>query len=67
MLPEYWPLVVYEKTKDQFEVVRKILNSTRISRVVCATDAGREGDLSSAISTRPLTVRSPLVACGSLR
>ena len=45
MLPEYWPLVVYQKTKDQFEVVRKIVNSPRISRVVCATDAGREGEL----------------------
>jgi DNA topoisomerase III len=45
MLPECWPLVVYEKTKDQFEVVRKIVNSPRISRVVCATDAGREGEL----------------------
>ena len=42
---KYWPLVVYEKTKDQFEIVRKIVNSPRISRVVCATDAGREGDL----------------------
>jgi len=30
MLPDHWPLVVYEKTKDQFEVVRKILNSSRI-------------------------------------
>src|ERR1700687_3352480 len=45
MLPEHWPLAVYEKTKDQFEVVRKIVNSPRISRVVCATDAGREGEL----------------------
>src|SRR5882724_8064416 len=45
MLPEAWPLVVYEKTKDQFEVVRKILSSTRIESVICATDAGREGDL----------------------
>jgi len=45
MLPEHWPLVVYEKTKDQFEVVRKIVNSPRISRVICATDAGREGEL----------------------
>ena len=26
MLPDEWPLVVYEKTKDQFEVVRKILD-----------------------------------------
>ena len=45
ILPHEWPLVVYEKTKDQFEVVRKIVNSPRISRVVCATDAGREGEL----------------------
>jgi DNA topoisomerase IA len=37
--------LIYEKTKDQFEVVRKIVNSPRISRVVCATDAGREGEL----------------------
>ena len=45
MLPDHWPLTVYEKTKDQFEVVRKILNSPRVSRLVCATDAGREGEL----------------------
>lgn len=45
MLPGEWPLVVYEKTKDQFEVVRKILNSPRVAQVVCATDAGREGEL----------------------
>ena len=34
MLPEQWPLVVYERTKDQFEVVRKILTSPRVSRIV---------------------------------
>jgi len=45
ILPKRWPLVVYQKTKDQFEVVRKILRSPRISRLVCATDAGREGEL----------------------
>src|ERR1700756_5205530 len=45
ILPTEWPLVVYEKTKDQFEVVRKILTSGRVSRIVCATDAGREGEL----------------------
>ena len=45
MLPRRWPLVVYEKTKDQFEVVRKIVNSPKVSSLVCATDAGREGEL----------------------
>jgi DNA topoisomerase III len=45
MLPREWPLVVYERTKDQFEVVRKILTSPRVASLVCATDAGREGEL----------------------
>ena len=45
MLPDVWPLVIYEKTKDQFETVKKILLSPRIGSVICATDAGREGEL----------------------
>ena len=45
ILPGHWPLVVYEKTKNQFEIVREIINSQRISHIVCATDAGREGEL----------------------
>ena len=45
MLPAEWPLVVYDKTKDQFETVRKILNSPKVDRIICATDAGREGEL----------------------
>src|SRR5260370_30799912 len=45
MVPSKWPLVVYERTKDQFETVRRILTSPKIAQVVCATDAGREGEL----------------------
>ena len=45
MLPGRWPLVVYERTSHQFEIVKKILRSDRISELVCATDAGREGEL----------------------
>src|SRR6266704_6859859 len=45
ILPDRWPLVIYEKTKDQFEIVHKIIGSPKVSRVVCATDAGREGEL----------------------
>jgi DNA topoisomerase-3 len=45
MLPQAWPLVTVEETRDQFEVVRKILTSPRVSAVICATDAGREGEL----------------------
>ena len=45
MLPAEWPLVVYEKTRDQFAVVKKLLNDRDTESVVCATDAGREGEL----------------------
>lgn len=45
MLPRRWPLQVYEKTRHQFEVVRKVLHARTAERVVCATDAGREGEL----------------------
>ena len=45
MLPANWPLVINEKTKDQFDIVRKILKSSKVDRIVCATDAGREGEL----------------------
>jgi DNA topoisomerase-3 len=45
ILPDHWPLVVYERSKEQFEIVQQILQSPRVSRIVCATDAGREGEL----------------------
>ena len=45
MLPESWPLAVRDRGKEQFELVRRILKSPKVERVVCATDAGREGEL----------------------
>jgi len=45
MLPERWPLIVGDATRAQFEVVRRILDDAAIERIVCATDAGREGEL----------------------
>ncbi len=45
MVPERWPLVVSDPTREQFEVIRRILTDDAIERIVCATDAGREGEL----------------------
>ena len=45
MLPESWPLMVVDRTRSQFEQVRKILRSPKVEKVICATDAGREGEL----------------------
>jgi len=60
ILPAEWPLKVYDRTHDQFEIVRRVLNSPKIDRIVCATDAGREGELifryiyEAAKSTKPV-------------
>src|SRR4051812_46840306 len=45
MLPSSWPLVVSDQTRDQYDVVRRLLVDERVRGVVCATDAGREGEL----------------------
>lgn len=45
MLPSTWPLVVIEETKKQFDIVKRILRRPDVETVVCATDAGREGEL----------------------
>jgi DNA topoisomerase-3 len=45
MIPQTWPLKPISRTHDQFEAVSRILNSSDIDEVICATDAGREGEL----------------------
>src|SRR6185437_13497419 len=45
LLPPRWPLVVAEGTRAQFEVVRRLLVAKETDEIVCATDAGREGEL----------------------
>ena len=44
MLPEHWRLKLDPKTADQFQVVRALINDPAHARLVCATDAGREGE-----------------------
>ena len=45
MLPESIPLKVLPATKDQFEVVKRLMNDAETEKIVCATDSGREGEL----------------------
>ena len=45
ILPEDWPLEVVEKTSKQFAAVADLLNDAGTERIICATDAGREGEL----------------------
>jgi DNA topoisomerase-3 len=45
MFPAEWRLSVLPRTKDQFEIVARLINASDTVEVVCATDAGREGEL----------------------
>ena len=45
LIPTNWPLVPLAPTREQFDIVRRILTSSDIDHIVCATDAGREGGL----------------------
>ncbi|HHT15713.1 MAG TPA: DNA topoisomerase III [Clostridiales bacterium] len=45
ILPETIPTKVISKTRSQYAVVKKLLNDKATERVICATDAGREGEL----------------------
>ena len=45
ILPENIPTKVISKTKKQFSVIKKLINDKDTERVICATDAGREGEL----------------------
>ena len=45
ILPEDWQYAVIESTKAQFNVLRTLMNDARVTSIICATDAGREGEL----------------------
>jgi DNA topoisomerase-3 len=45
IIPDDWPLKVCAETRAQFEIVSRILRAPDVEQIVCATDAGREGEL----------------------
>lgn len=45
ILPEDIPLKVITQSRDQYKVVKELINAADTDRLVCATDAGREGEL----------------------
>ena len=45
ILPASWKYQVTNDKKKQFATLRRLMNDITVSAVVCATDAGREGEL----------------------
>lgn len=45
IIPDKWQYEVIEQTRAQYETLKELLLNPQISTVICATDAGREGEL----------------------
>ena len=45
IVPECWKHKVLEGTKKQFGILKKLMRDSKVDEVICATDAGREGEL----------------------
>ncbi|MEG0050165.1 MAG: DNA topoisomerase 3, partial [Clostridia bacterium] len=45
ILPNPWQYMVSKATKQQFAVLKRLMNDSHVESIICATDAGREGEL----------------------
>lgn len=45
ILPQEWQYIIPAEKKKQFEILRSLMERPDVESLVCATDAGREGEL----------------------
>lgn len=45
IIPDEFILVVNENTKEQYRILKNLMNSNEVDEIICATDSGREGEL----------------------
>ena len=45
IVPSEWQYRVLPDTKKQFDILNRLMKDSRVESIVCATDAGREGEL----------------------
>ena len=60
ILPERWRYLVSSSTKKQFDVLYKLMHRPDVDRIVCATDAGREGELIFRLVYHQCNCRKPV-------
>ncbi len=59
MLPEEWILTTHKSTVKQFNIVKRYLTDAQTDRIICATDAGREGEHIFRLIYRHTRCRKP--------
>jgi DNA topoisomerase-3 len=60
MIPERWRLRTEARTAAQFKQVKALLTAADTERVICATDAGREGELIFRLIVEHARCRKPI-------
>ena len=60
ILPEKWQYLVSSSTKRQFDVLCKLMHWADVDRIICATDAGREGELIFRLVYHQCNCRKPV-------
>ena len=45
IIPQEWQYTVNVSTKKQFEILKELIAKKEVTELICATDAGREGEL----------------------
>jgi len=45
ILPEPWKYQVPKDKQKQFKILKSLMGESRVTEIICATDAGREGEL----------------------
>ena len=60
ILPGRWRYLVSSSTKRQFDVLCKLMHRADVDRIVCATDAGREGELIFRLVYQECGCRKPV-------
>lgn len=65
IIPKQWKYSVAPDKKEQYEVLVSLMNRTDVESLVCATDAGREGELIFRLVYNHAGCKKPLNACGS--
>lgn len=61
IIPDNWKYEVKSGVKKQFDIVSKLMNSDDVKEVVCATDAGREGELIFRLAYNEARCHKPIL------
>ena len=60
IIPQEWQHEVKSNTKAQYQILKKLMHDDRVDAVVCATDAGREGELIFRLTYNMAGCRKPM-------